>query len=138
MSVPLVFICAPYAGKDEAECRRNVRRALLVARLAIEEGWLPLCPHDVALHGFGWELRGSPLTPGRSAGMAYAVGLLHVVQASGGEMWVIDDPTSSGVWVEVAEWRIIDPAEQHVVSLPWFRWQDWLASRGLVASGVDL
>lgn len=41
----IAYICSPYRAEDPADIRRNVNYARELTKLALYQGYAPICPH---------------------------------------------------------------------------------------------
>ena len=110
------YIAAPYAGDVD----ENVRRACALGALAMREGRAPIVVHP-AIAGGVYGRDEVPME--RDGGRLATIAVQRMVQADGGELWVLlrDDGTMSpGTAAEVADWRALPGAR----APRWFRWVD--------------
>lgn len=121
MSRPPVFISAPFAAATVRDVRRNIARAAALARLAVAEGYAPICPHLNFLHLDDETDRGAVL----ASVEALIEAIKHTPCA---RLWTLlrDDGTlSSGCAVEHDAWG------QSSITGTWASWRERFMICGL-------
>jgi len=87
-SMPLVYICSPYAG----DTRKNSELARKYSRFAAEQGTVPLAPH-LLLPQF--------LSEETERELAMTMNMVFLNKC--GELWVFGDTVTSGMAAEIEE-----------------------------------
>lgn len=100
MSRPPVYICAPYTAPTPEERDLNIRRASALARLAVAEGYAPICVHPGIAAIYGDEE-----TPElRAQGLDVDCALVRLVASHPkGEIWVLFQTGGGSVMSEGQE-----------------------------------
>jgi hypothetical protein len=105
MSIPAVYIAAPFAPNEGLSIVENVRRASALAELAVQQGLAPVLVHrEVAAGLYGRD----EVPEERARGLALTRRLAEIVGETRGHLWLLELPSgrlSSGCDGEVEAFR---------------------------------
>lgn len=121
MTRPPVFISAPFAAATVRDVRKNIARAAALARLAVAEGYAPICPHLNFLHLDDETDRGAVLN-------ACEVLIEAIKHTPGARLWTLlrdDGSLSSGCALEHDAWG------QSSITGTWSAWRERFTVYGL-------
>ena len=121
MSRPPLFISAPFAAATVRDVRRNIARAAALARLAVAEGYEPICPHLNFAYLDDETDRGAALTSCEAL-------IAAIRETPGARLWTLlrDDGTlSAGCEVEREAWGLSS------ISGAWVAWRERFIVFGL-------
>ena len=121
VSVPLVYVAAPYGDPSPTIRAWHVARARLLARLALATGYAPIVVHgEISACTYGDDSDPEQRARGMAASAAICRGVLST---PGAVLWALlrdDQSMSDGTR---AEWEIADAARVDRTAWPWSRWR---------------